>query len=537
MLKPIGNHIRVFTKSWRWPWTPHKVFLSSTSQDLESWRNIIAVSLRKAGLKVVVMDEFPAMSKSAESGSERIVRRCDGLFGIYARRYGTLAQDGFSITEHEYDAARDEKIATVCFFLLEDAEWPDEWIETEPGATSLKRFKDKIAKDVIVAWFSDLPELRKAVDAAVVEFIDKETKKRWKQFLLAMLMLLLFVFMSTTAILVSGARPELIAERDLAVPVDTSFSSLAIDPVDGQIITGDDKGRMLAYTGIDMVTREVGNLNAPVKGILFQSSKIVVAIAGGKIAAINVSNDKQLWSIEQTADFSSVASSSTGIAVGDIEGNTLLLDQAGNVVKRLSPASYKTSLTSANFGRLISVGFSPSGYQLALAWINGAAAIYDLKSDKFTSIADPNALKTNQSIAFADETVIVRAYQFKITSDGKVRTANALCVYRIAHSCEAFGISDNIFWKIKPLFNGKLLLTINWDGELALWDLGSRYKIAYKEVFNTEDSPNGFLLDVDHFRESRLFAVTGNKLLSWQLQWRSYGDLSSNWFARVQLYF
>src|SRR5262245_40364364 len=127
---------------FRLPWRRPKAFLSSTSQDLEVWRGRVAEILRDAGLDVTTMAQFPAMARTAATGSTDFVRRCDVLFGIYARRYGTVSSDGRSITELEYSAARESGIPRICFLLRETASWPTTVTEAEPGRTKIEKLKE-----------------------------------------------------------------------------------------------------------------------------------------------------------------------------------------------------------------------------------------------------------------------------------------------------------------------------------------------------------------------------------------------------------
>lgn len=155
-----------------------KVFISSTSVDLADWRENLGKVLKESGLEVLSMEEFPAMGKGAVLGSSDMVSRCDLLVGIYARRYGTLSEDGRSITEHEYDEAKVRKLPRLCFMLRDEAEWPTELTDGEPGSSALQKFKQKIRGDVIVAEFSNLEELKAGVKSAADEYLQREKRRR-----------------------------------------------------------------------------------------------------------------------------------------------------------------------------------------------------------------------------------------------------------------------------------------------------------------------------------------------------------------------
>ena len=124
------------------------------------------------------MEDFPAISKDAVGGSAQMLSTCDVFVGIYARRYGTLGSAGLSVTESEYDAAKEMNIPRLCFLLRDGSPWPDEWVEGEPGAGKLAAFRRKIEGDQIVKFFGNLEELRKGIQKSAETFLAKEEKRR-----------------------------------------------------------------------------------------------------------------------------------------------------------------------------------------------------------------------------------------------------------------------------------------------------------------------------------------------------------------------
>jgi hypothetical protein len=155
-----------------------RVFVSSTTVDLALWREQVSKVLRQAGLHPLRMEEFPAIAKSPSAGSSAMVGLSDAFVGIYARRYGTLSHEGISITEHEYDKARELGVPRLVFFLADQASWPPEWVEGDPGAENLRRLKEKIRSDVVPKEFSTLEELHNEVRRAVDFYLENEARKR-----------------------------------------------------------------------------------------------------------------------------------------------------------------------------------------------------------------------------------------------------------------------------------------------------------------------------------------------------------------------
>jgi Domain of unknown function (DUF4062) len=154
-----------------------RVFISSTSMDLEEWRAVVAQVVRDAGLEVLTMEQFPAMAADASGGSLTMIRRCRLFVGVYARRYGTTDAQGRSITELEYEEATARNLPRICFLLVAHADLPAQLVEPEPGASKLETLKQRIRQDVIVKEFASLSELEAQARAALDEYLGKERKR------------------------------------------------------------------------------------------------------------------------------------------------------------------------------------------------------------------------------------------------------------------------------------------------------------------------------------------------------------------------
>ena len=87
-----------------------QVYLSSTYLDLRQHRATVGRALRKAGHRVVMMEEYVARDKRVEFACKGDVAACDIYVGIFAWRYGHIPKDHnpkrLSVTEMEYAAAR-----------------------------------------------------------------------------------------------------------------------------------------------------------------------------------------------------------------------------------------------------------------------------------------------------------------------------------------------------------------------------------------------------------------------------------------------
>ncbi|MFX0095463.1 MAG: DUF4062 domain-containing protein [Candidatus Hodarchaeota archaeon] len=84
-----------------------KVFLSSTYEDLKTYRQRAIEVLKLLGLEVVYMETFSAQPQPSLETSLKVLADCELFVGIYAHKYGIIppAQE-HSIIELEYNEAR-----------------------------------------------------------------------------------------------------------------------------------------------------------------------------------------------------------------------------------------------------------------------------------------------------------------------------------------------------------------------------------------------------------------------------------------------
>ena len=84
-----------------------KVFLSSTSRDLDAYREAVHRAIDGLpGFILVKMEDFGARDANARDLCERLVRECDLLVGLMGHYYGSCPPgETISLTELEYRTA------------------------------------------------------------------------------------------------------------------------------------------------------------------------------------------------------------------------------------------------------------------------------------------------------------------------------------------------------------------------------------------------------------------------------------------------
>jgi hypothetical protein len=135
---------------------PYKVFVSSTFLDNQERRKLVQDAITMAGMVWHGMEIFTASTRPTVEECLRFVREADLVVGIIAWRYGWEPDGNKSITEMEYDAAKQRLM-----FVID----PDVPVNPEkdfdPGKErwdkqkKLAAFKERIAADQMPALFID----------------------------------------------------------------------------------------------------------------------------------------------------------------------------------------------------------------------------------------------------------------------------------------------------------------------------------------------------------------------------------------------
>jgi tyrosinase len=120
------------------------------------------------------MEIFGARPEGATQASLRDLEDSELFIGIYAHRYGYISTNSaVSITEQEYDKAKELKKPMFCFIVDPDYPWPPSMIEGEPGKSELLRFKKKIDVDYVRAVFTSPQDLAVKVATALGHYLTR----------------------------------------------------------------------------------------------------------------------------------------------------------------------------------------------------------------------------------------------------------------------------------------------------------------------------------------------------------------------------
>lgn len=122
-----------------------RIFISSTSVDLQEHRQAVFDLIMQSGEYAIDMKYFGSRPKDPETVCREAIEQADILVGIYAWRYGWVPDgEARSITEMEFDYARARGIPCLCYVVKKNHPWNPEWIEGSSAREKLEQFKQKV---------------------------------------------------------------------------------------------------------------------------------------------------------------------------------------------------------------------------------------------------------------------------------------------------------------------------------------------------------------------------------------------------------
>ena len=152
-----------------------KIFISSTFIDLIDHRAVVAEALERMNLSIGRMEVIGAKPQEPKEACLSLLDDCEVFVGIYAYRYGFIPDgDDKSITEQEYDFAKQKNKDMFCFLIDENEAWIPKFIEDGPGREKLISFKGRIKAEFAVDFFTKPADLAYKVTTSLSSFITKK---------------------------------------------------------------------------------------------------------------------------------------------------------------------------------------------------------------------------------------------------------------------------------------------------------------------------------------------------------------------------
>lgn len=158
----------------------YQVFLSSTYLDLIEERARVLRELAKDDFIATGMEYFPAIDEEQFEFIKNIIAGADYYVCIVAAKYGSLAPDGVSYSEKEYDFACQLGIPVIALLRQNITDLPADLRESEPARIrALESFRGRLGSGRLVAYWRDETELCLQLLASLRATIKKFPRAGW----------------------------------------------------------------------------------------------------------------------------------------------------------------------------------------------------------------------------------------------------------------------------------------------------------------------------------------------------------------------
>ncbi len=147
-----------------------RVMISSTARDLPEHREKVGDACMKLGVFYPdMMEHLAATDANALEISLAIADRAEVYVGVIGVRYGYIPDGAeISVTEAEYNRAVKRNIPRLIFVMSNKHHVLPEDVETGEGAEKLKKFKERLKNERVVAFFDSADDLKAQVIQALV---------------------------------------------------------------------------------------------------------------------------------------------------------------------------------------------------------------------------------------------------------------------------------------------------------------------------------------------------------------------------------
>lgn len=155
----------------------YQIFISSTFADLEEERRMVMEAIISLNCFPAGMEMFPATDTEQLNYIKGVIDQSDYYVLILAGRYGSLAKDGISFTEKEYQYAKRKGIPILAFIRKNIELLPSKYVDENKG--KLEKFKNKVKRGRMVRFWSDPMELKFLIIDSLRKAFDTHPRIGW----------------------------------------------------------------------------------------------------------------------------------------------------------------------------------------------------------------------------------------------------------------------------------------------------------------------------------------------------------------------
>jgi len=141
------------TRLSRWRFKLFNIFVSSTYEDLKSYREEVRGLITALGFIDMAMEKWPPTFRPPINEVTEAVNKSDVYVGIFAWRYGSRIEEGaMSYTEYEYELAKEKNIPRLIFLVHPEKDWPVKYVDIGIDGESLRNLRNKIKGENDITW-------------------------------------------------------------------------------------------------------------------------------------------------------------------------------------------------------------------------------------------------------------------------------------------------------------------------------------------------------------------------------------------------
>ena len=158
----------------------YQVFISSTFADLEDERKGVMEAIIELDCFPAGMEMFPASNKEQFEYIKSVIDESDYYVIIVAGRYGSIADDGLSYTEKEFDYAKEKGIPILAFVKKDISTLTSDKIELDSQKREcLQKFREKVLDGRMAKFWDTKDELKYNLHSSLSHEMKINPKVGW----------------------------------------------------------------------------------------------------------------------------------------------------------------------------------------------------------------------------------------------------------------------------------------------------------------------------------------------------------------------
>lgn len=158
----------------------YQVFISSTFADLEEERKGIMEAIIELDCFPAGMEMFPATDTEQFEYIKSIIDESDYYVLVIAGRYGSLAEDGISYTEKEFDYAKEKGIPILAFVKKDIESIPANKTDQDPKKKrKLTSFRNKALKGRVGHFWDNANDLKYKIHSSLSKEFKTHPRSGW----------------------------------------------------------------------------------------------------------------------------------------------------------------------------------------------------------------------------------------------------------------------------------------------------------------------------------------------------------------------